>query len=80
MHAVYVAILFVSLHLFEGHILIPQVQKKATSLPPVLTVLAMVLFGMLFGFLGLFLATPLLAFILIATKALYVEDVLEDRS
>ena len=38
----------------------------------------MVLFSELFGFLGLLLATPLLAFIMISTKALYVEDVLED--
>ena len=77
MHAVYVACLFVALHLFEGHVLIPQVQKHATRLPPVLTILAMVLFAELFGFLGLFLATPLLALVMIATKALYVEDVLE---
>lgn len=80
MHAVYVACLFVALHLFEGHVLVPQVQKRATRLPPVLTVLAMVLFTALFGFLGLFLATPLLALILIATQALYVEDVLQDRT
>ncbi len=79
MHAVYVAGLFVCLHLFEGHILIPQVQKQATRLPPVLTVLAMLLFAMLFGFLGLFLATPLLALVLIATKALYVEDILDQK-
>lgn len=77
MHVVYVAGLFVGLHLFEGHILVPQIQKRATRLPPVLTILAMVLFTELFGFLGLFLATPLLAFTLIATQALYVEDVLE---
>lgn len=79
MHAVYVACLFVGLHLFEGHLLIPQVQKRATRLPPVLTVLAMVLFAALFGFLGLFLATPLLAVVLILTRALYVEDVLESK-
>ncbi len=78
-HALYVACLFVGLHLFEGHLLIPLVQKRATRLPPVLTILAMVLFSELFGPLGLLLATPLLAFIMIATKALYVEDVLEDN-
>ena len=77
-HALYVACLFIALHLFEGHVLIPLVQKRATRLPPVLTILAMVLFSELFGFLGLLLATPLLAFIMISTKALYVEDVLED--
>lgn len=79
MHAVYVAGLFIGLHLFEGQILVPQVQKRTTRLPPVLTVLAMVLFALLFGFMGLFLATPLLTLVLIATKALYVEDVLESR-
>ncbi len=77
MHAVYVVCLFVGLHLFEGHILVPQVQKHATRLPPVLTILAMVLFGTLFGFLGLFLATPLLALVMASVQALYVEDVVE---
>jgi predicted PurR-regulated permease PerM len=79
MHAVYVAILFSALHLFEGHVLIPIIQKQSTRLPPVLTVIALVLFAKLFGFLGLFLATPLLALIMIATKTLYVEDVLEEK-
>lgn len=79
-HALYVAGLFVALHLLEGHILIPLVQKSATRLPPVLTILAMVLFSQLFGFMGLLLATPLLALIMITTKTLYVEDVLEDNS
>ncbi len=78
-HALYVACLFIGLHLFEGHVLIPLVQKHATRLPPVLTILAMILFSQLFGFLGLLLATPLLAFIMISSKALYVEDVLEDN-
>jgi predicted PurR-regulated permease PerM len=80
MHAVYVAALFVSLHLFEGHVLIPQVQKQATRLPPVLTILAMVLFSALFGFLGLFLATPLLALVIISTKALYIEEVIDHKT
>ncbi len=44
-HAMYVACLFVGLHLFEGHVLIPLVQKRVTRLPPVLTILAMVLFS-----------------------------------
>jgi predicted PurR-regulated permease PerM len=79
MHAVYVAALFSTLHLFEGHVLIPLVQRRAARLPPVLTVLSLVLFAKLFGFLGLFLATPLLALLMIVTKTLYVEDVLEEK-
>lgn len=74
MHAVYVACLFIALHLFEGHVLVPQVQKRATRLPPVLTILAMVLFTALFGWFGLLLATPLLVLIVICTKAFYGMD------
>lgn len=77
MHAVYVAGLFIALHFLEGHLLIPLVQKRATRLPPVLTILAMILFYSLFGFFGLFLATPLLALVMIATRTFYVEDVVE---
>lgn len=77
MHAFYVLCLFMALHLLEGHVLIPLVQRRATRLPPVLTILAMVLFYMLFGLLGLLLAVPLLAFVIITVRALYVEDVVE---
>lgn len=75
--AVWVAVLFVGLHLFEGHLLIPQVQKYATRLPPVLTILALALFAKLFGFMGLLVATPLLVVVLILVKTLYREDVLK---
>jgi predicted PurR-regulated permease PerM len=76
-HAGYVAMLFIGLHLIEIHLLIPLIQKRAARLPPVLAIISMVLFYTLFGFFGLFLATPLLALTLITTRALYVEDVIE---
>jgi predicted PurR-regulated permease PerM len=77
MKAVWVAVLFVVLHLFEGHVLIPQVQKYATKLPPVLTILALALFAKIFGFMGLLVATPLLVVVLILVKTMYREDVLQ---
>lgn len=75
--AIWVAVLFVGLHLFEGHVLIPQVQKYATKLPPVLTILALALFAKVFGFMGLLVATPLLVVLLILVKTMYREDVLK---
>lgn len=77
MQALYVICLFLALHLLEGHVVIPIVQRRATRLPPVLTILAMVMFYMLFGFLGLLLAVPLLALTLITVRTLYVEDVVD---
>ena len=40
----------------------------------------MVAFGVLFGFMGVFLATPLLLVLIILVRMIYVEDVLGDRS
>lgn len=77
MMAVWVGVLFLVLHFLEGHVLIPQVQKYTTRLPPVLTILALALFAKLFGFMGLVVATPLLVVVVILVKTLYREDVLQ---
>lgn len=77
-HALYVLCLFLALHLLEGHVVIPLVQRQATRLPPVLTILGMVLFYQLFGFLGLLLAVPLVALISISVRAIYIENVIQE--
>ena len=78
--AIWTAVLFVVIQQIEGNILIPVIQKRASSLPPVLTVLAVVVFGVLFGFMGVFLATPLLLVVIVLVRMIYVEDVLGDYS
>ena len=78
--AVWTAILFLVIQQVEGNVLMPVIQKRASALPPVLTILAVVAFGVLFGFMGVFLATPLLLVLIILVRMIYVEDVLGDRS
>ncbi|MDO5370782.1 AI-2E family transporter [Paracoccus sp. (in: a-proteobacteria)] len=78
--AVYTAILFLVIQQVEGNVLMPVIQKKASALPPVLTILAVVAFGVLFGFMGVLLATPLLLVTIILVRMIYVEDVLGDHS
>ncbi len=74
--ALYVVLLYVGINFVESHLLVPLVQQKAVKLPPVLTLVALVLFGGLLGFLGLLLATPIAAVLYILVKMLYVEDVI----
>lgn len=78
--AIQAAILFLVIQQVEGNVLMPVIQKRASSLPPVLTILAVVGFGVLFGFMGVLLATPLLLVLIILVQMIYVEDVLGDRS
>ena len=48
---------------FDGYILIPIIAKKTVDLAPALVLSAQLIFGVLFGLLGLALADPLLAMI-----------------
>ena len=64
----------------ESHLLVPLIQRYAVNLPPAIAVLALFLMGELFGFLGLLLAIPLAATLLVLIKVVYVRDVLGDNS
>jgi predicted PurR-regulated permease PerM len=58
--------------------LIPLLMKGGINLPPALTVFSQALMAVLFGFLGLMCAVPLLAATVVGVKMLYVEDVVGD--
>lgn len=78
--ALYVIILFLGIHLTEGYLLVPLVQRRVVHLPPALTLSAQIILGVLAGFLGLLLATPLVAATLVIVRMAYVEDLLGDRA
>lgn len=64
----------------EGNILTPLIQRRAVSLPPALIMASLVIMGLLFGFVGIMLATPFAAVLMVLVKRLYIEDVLGDRA
>jgi predicted PurR-regulated permease PerM len=77
--AMWVVLLYIVSQNLEGYVLTPLVQRKAVEMPPALLILFQVLAGLLLGAIGVMLAAPLLAVIVVATKMLYVEDVLGDE-
>lgn len=74
--AVYVTIAYVGIHFLESHTLIPLLMKGRVDLPPALTIVTQALMAVLFGFLGLMCAVPLLAMGSVAVKMLYLEGVI----
>jgi predicted PurR-regulated permease PerM len=78
--ALYVAGLCLGIQQVEGNVLMPFVQRWAAALPPVLGLVAVVVFGLLFGVMGVIFATPLMVVVMILVKKLYVHDVLEAAS
>ncbi len=69
---------FLAIQQLESNMIMPIVQRYATSLPPALTLFAVLAFGAMFGPLGLLFATPLAVVVYVAVKKLYVRDVLGD--
>ena len=63
----------------EGYVIGPLILRHAVELPPAWTLIAIVLFGSLFGVLGIALSMPLLAIARVAVLRLYVEDWLGDK-
>jgi predicted PurR-regulated permease PerM len=76
--ALSVAIAYIGIQFLENHLLIPLLMKGGINIPPALTILSQALMAILFGFLGLMCAVPLLAAVITAVKMLYVEDVVGD--
>lgn len=53
---------------FDGYILVPMIAKKTVDLAPALVLGAQLIFGVMFGILGLALADPMLAMIKVALE------------
>jgi predicted PurR-regulated permease PerM len=69
---------YVAAHQFEGHVLIPLIQRRVVSVPPALTLFSVLAFGLLFGPLGVILATPLAVVVLVLVRRLYLDETADD--
>ncbi len=78
--ALYIALLFLGVQMAESYILAPLIQHRAVHLAPAAILFAQVLMGAIVGALGVAVATPLAAAVMVAVGMLYVEDALGDSS
>lgn len=69
-----VVIAYTAFQLLEGYVLTPIIQQKAVKLPPALLIASQLVLGVLFGFLGVMVATPFVAVAIVLTQAVVVED------
>lgn len=74
--ALAVVLLYIGLQALEGYLLTPLIEQHQVLLPPGLTLSTQVIFALLFGFLGVFLATPLTVVVYVLIRELYVKDIL----
>ena len=73
---VWVLALYVVLQGIESYLITPLIQREMVSIPPALLFVVQLLLGYFFGLLGLLLAAPLTAVLMVLVRTLYVEDIL----
>ncbi len=62
----------------QSQIFTPLLFAESIRIPPVLVLLGQIVCGALFGFLGILLAVPITAIVLILIREVYIRDVLGD--
>lgn len=77
--ALFAALVYAGAFFIEGNVTQPLLQRWAVSLSPVVNLLAIVAFGIIFGVWGAVLATPMAVAISVLIRMAYIEDVLESR-
>lgn len=75
--AIIVAVVYFGIQLLESFLIIPLILKRAIELPPALLLFFQVLLGIVQGTLGLLLAAPLLAVIMVVVRELWIKDVIK---
>jgi predicted PurR-regulated permease PerM len=77
--AMYVALAALAIQQAEEVLIVPLLMKNNLEMPPILTILAQGAMGLAFGVIGLLVAVPLLAALMVPVKMLYVHDVIGDE-
>ncbi|MCO6388557.1 AI-2E family transporter [Aliihoeflea sp. 40Bstr573] len=68
---------YLAVQTIESYVITPLIQQEKVSLPPALIISAQLLLGVLFGLIGLALATPIAAVLMTLTREVYVADYLD---
>jgi predicted PurR-regulated permease PerM len=75
--ALVVAVGYFVIQFVENHLLVPVLMKHGVNIPPALTLGIQALMSLLFGFLGLLVAVPLLAAILTIVRTMSAREMRE---
>jgi predicted PurR-regulated permease PerM len=63
----------------QSQVIAPLVFKESINLPPVLVLIGQIFAAVFLGFLGIMLAVPIIAILMILVQEVYIKDVLGDK-
>jgi predicted PurR-regulated permease PerM len=78
-HSILVILLGTVIHLIESNIVIPFVMSKKVDLPPVLSIVSVLIMGTLLGPMGLIVAVPTLAVVMVMVRRILITRIYEGQ-
>lgn len=75
----WVAQLGVWVHVFEANVVAPMIMERQVHLPPVLSILSVLIMAHLLHLIGLLVAVPVLCTVMVIARRVYVHRVLEGK-
>lgn len=75
----WVAQLGVWVHVFEANVVAPMIMERQVHLPPVLSILSVLIMAHLLHLIGLLVAVPVLCTVMVVARRVYVHRVLEGK-
>lgn len=77
--ALWTVAVYVAIHVFEGYLIAPLLQRHLVHIPPALILMSILFCQLLIGPLGVMFAAPIAVFTYTAVKLLYVRDTLNEH-
>jgi predicted PurR-regulated permease PerM len=78
-HSILVVLLGTVIHLVEANVVIPFVMSKKVDLPPVLSIMSVLIMGTLLGPMGLIIAVPTLAATMVIVRRILITRIYEGQ-
>jgi predicted PurR-regulated permease PerM len=77
--AFWVIVLGIAVHAFEANIVAPMIMERQVQLPPVLSILSVLVMAHLLHVVGILVAVPVLAVAMVIARRVYVHRLLEGK-
>lgn len=73
--AIIVALIYIGVQTLVQNIIAPLIQKKMINMPPALTIIGQLIMGVLGGAMGIIMAVPAIAILMILADEMYVKRI-----
>lgn len=78
-NVIWTVVIIYGVSFVQSQVVSPVLASERMNMPAILILLGQIIFGFFFGFMGLMLAVPLTACVLVLVDEVYVKDILGDR-